>query len=314
MIIAYLGNFGLSWCTESHLANTLEDMGEVVVRLQENRITAAEVPDRVRAVGAQLFIWQRTMGWLRGDTAEMLRKIPCPTVAYHLDLYAGLKRSRDIDEHPWWRCDHVFSADGGSEAFWLEHGIKHHWMPPGVFRAGCYLAEPGDRRYDVIFVGSGPGYHDEWPWRGELVEWLAKTYAARFTRFGRGAEVECIREAPLNVLYASTKVVVGDSLCLGYKHPRYWSDRIPETLGRGGFLVHPHIDGLAEHYEPGRHLVTFPFGDFDCLKRTIDYYLEHDEERERIRLEGHEHTKTHHTYHQRMRQMLNALIAEGVIK
>ncbi|MFH0902130.1 MAG: glycosyltransferase [Pseudomonadota bacterium] len=314
MVIAYVGNFeartpsGELFSTESHLSASLEQLGHTVVRLQENRVTAEQVAFRVRECAADLFLWTKTGEWLRGDREEMLRVIKCPTVAYHLDLYAGLPRSANVDSEPWWRCKYVFTADGGSDDFWREHRINHYWAPPGVYGKECYLAEPGPERYDVIFVGSGKnGYHPEWPYRKQLLDWLANTYGERFVLFGRGGELECVRGAALNQLYASAKVVVGDSLCLGFQHRRYWSDRVPETLGRGGFLIHPAVSGLEQFFRNREHLVTYDYGDFDGLKQTIDYYLAHDEERETIRLVGHEEVKSRHTYANRMAWMLETV-------
>jgi len=313
--IVYVGNFrnctpaGEPFNTESHLAMSLEALGHQVVRLQEDKQTAELVGRRVAEERPALFLWTRT--WpekLRAGGLEMLRALPCPSVAYHLDLYAGLQRSRDLDSEPWWRCNYVFTADGGSEEFWRAHGVNHRWAPPGVFEPECFLAEPGPERFDVIFVGSGSnGYHPEWPYRRRLIDWLCDTYGPRFTAFGRGGREECVRGRALNRLYASAKVVVGDSLCLGFDHPRYWSDRIPETLGRGGFLIHPAIPGLADYFRAGVHLATYTFGDFDGLRRTIDHYLVADEEREQIRRTGHQYAKMTATYTVRMLWLLQTL-------
>lgn len=318
MKVAYVGNFtahterGEPFNTESHVALTLESMGHEVLRLQEDRHSAASVAHAVAEYEPDMFLWTRT--WperLRSGGLEMLRRLPCPSVAYHLDLYAGLERSQDIDAEPWWRCKHAFTADGGSDAFWRAHGVHHHWAPPAVYGPECYLAEPGPERYDVIFVGSGSnGYHPEWPHRPRLIEFLRQTYGRRFAVFGRGGVKECVRGGELNELYASAKVVVGDSLCLGYTHSNYWSDRVPETLGRGGFLLHPYVRGMEDHYVNGEHLVHWRYGDWPALKQTIDHYLVADEERETIRRQGHLHVKAHHTYRHRMEAML-AVVGAG---
>jgi spore maturation protein CgeB len=63
-----------------------------------------------------------------------------------------------------------------------------------------------------------------------------------------------------------------------------------EALGRGGFLIFPHIEGIRSHYTENE-LVTYEYGNFTELKQKIDYYIEHDEERELIRKAGHERTK-----------------------
>jgi len=157
----------------------------------------------------------------------------------------------------------------------------------------------------VIFVGS-KNYHSEWSYRPNLINWLQTTYNERFRLFG-GDGLGVKRGADLNDLYAKTKVVVGDTLCINYDYPHYWSDRIYETIGRGGFIIHPYIKGIEEHFENGKHCVFYQYGDFVHLKSLIDYYLENDEEREKIRLAGHEHVKNNHTYKHRWQQILASL-------
>lgn len=315
MKVGFIGNFRFEFCTETHLSKTLEALGHELVRFQEDKHTAESVAAGVREHAIDLLIWQRTWG-LKGDGAKMLRELRCPSVAFHLDLYCGLKRAmpfeRAVVEDPWWQCRYVFSADGGSDDFWEAHGVRHFWSPPAVYAPECYLAEPDRAEYphEVVFVGSRP-YHPEWPWRGQLLDWLAATYGSRFGHYGNGGIKSCVRGADLNRLYASAAVVVGDSLCLGFAHENYWSDRIPESLGRGAFLIHPRITGLGAHYVEGQHLACFDYGDFEGLKRTIDRYLDpmHAAERETIRRQGHEHVKAHHTYEHRMRRMLEVIAA-----
>ena len=48
-------------------------------------------------------------------------------------------------------------------------------------------------------------------------------------------------------------------------------------------------------------------GDFDDLKQKIDYYLQNDLERERIRLNGFEKVSNYCTYEYRMKEMLARL-------
>jgi len=299
--IGYIGNFGVSFSTESHIAATLEEMGNKVTRLQENQVTAEEVQRRLGEF--EMILWTKTGDWFKGDAMEMLRLARgrgIPTVGFHLDLFAPIARNGEAATPPWGRMDYVFTADGGSDEFWKRLGIRHVWSPPGVYGAECYMANVPIRR-DVLFVGQYR-YHPEWKYRPELIDWLKGTYGERFHHFGHSHETT-VRGHDLNRLYASSKVVVGDSLCLNFDHPYYWSDRVPETLGRGGFLIMPEIEGLRDWFTEDE-LVTYRFGDFDGLKEKIDYYLTHDKEREKIRKAGHEAVKRHSTYHHRMEAML----------
>lgn len=303
MKIAYIGNFRPFWSTENHVRLSLEELGHQVIQLQEDEWGAGAILDIVVAEQADLLLWTRTWG-IKGDGFALLRQIPCPSVAFHLDLYAGLKRAATLPTEPWWTCDYVFTADGGSPEFWKKHGVNHLWSPPGVYGKECYMAEPDpDLVQDVIFVGSY-GYHQEWPHRPELIDRLREHYGDRFTLYEHSSGM---RGHKLNVLYASAKVVVGDSCCLGFNHPNYWSDRVPETLGRGGFLIHPRITGITKFFKENRHLVLWDFNDWDQLYGKVDYYLEHERRRERIRREGHRQVKGHDTYVHRMQKVLEVV-------
>lgn len=301
--VLYIGNFGPSFSTENHVGESLRELGVEVVKAQESDLTLEQLDGMARDV--DLLLYTRTWGLRGGDALRWITQLPIPTVSYHLDLYAGLSRGRDLRLDPFWRTQHVFTPDGGSEAFFRAQGVRHHYLKPGVYGAECYLAK-ADPEFaaDVCFVGSYD-YHPEWPYRRRLVDFLSDTYGRRFVK--HGAPESCVRGDALNRLYASAKVVVGDSLCVGFDHPHYWSDRIYETLGRGGFMIHPYIFGLEEEFRDREHVVFYPFGDFAALRRLIDYYVKHDDEREAIRRAGHARVKEGSTYVHRMRQMLGVL-------
>jgi len=53
--------------------------------------------------------------------------------------------------------------------------------------------------------------------------------------------------------------------------------------------------------------VFYNHGDLADLKNKIDYYLQHDEERESIRLAGHDRTIDEHTYVHRWATILKEL-------
>ena len=313
--IAYVGNFKPSHSTETHLARTLTQMGHTVTRLQEDDLTPAGLTQALsRMDRPDLFMFTRTWGrTVTADHLAWLRTQGIPSVSYHLDLYVPLQRNGGIGTDPFWNTDFVFTPDGDkrSAAEFERLGINHRHMLPGVVRDECYIAEGVTPTRDVIFVGSGPGYHEEWPYRGELLRWLAKTYGPRFRHYGgRG---QAIRGYALNRLLASTKVVVGDSLVVGFDWLGYCSDRREELPGRGGFQVGPRIGGLDDGYEDGVNTAFYDFGDFPGLRDIVDHYVANDGERERIRRAGHEHVKAHHTYDNRIARMFEILRTEGAL-
>lgn len=308
MIVAYRGNFqpGVShpWSTETHVASALEALGHEVVRLQENQVSWADCEQAALAAG--MFLWQRTWdidpeGGHR--TLAVLGAAGIPTVSFHLDLYIGLERETQLVNDPFWRTKLAVTADGGHDAQFAAYGINHRWLPPAIAEEEATIGRP-NRRYPhrIIFVGSHPYPHPSWrTYRNRLVTTLQRRYRGDFRVWPERGRA--IRGPELANLYASAQVVVGDS-CLAGQVPRYWSDRIPETIGRGGFLIHPEIEGLADWYRDGHDLVTYPVGDFDELCARIDHYLAAPDEREAIATQGRATVLGRDTYRHRMAAVL----------
>jgi glycosyltransferase involved in cell wall biosynthesis len=308
--ITFLGNFRVDFSSESHHAKTLESLGHEVVRLQESEANSETVFQSAKE--SNLFIWVHTHGWntpgrlTMQDVLLALKANKVPSVTYHLDLWFGLGREKDLLRKPVYQfIDHFFTVDSKmADWFNKKTSVKGHYLPAGVYDKECNYT-PAIAKEEVIFVGSKT-YHPEWPYRPKLINFLSQTYGARFNLYGREG-LGTVRGQDLNNLYASTKVVVGDTLCPEFVYPDYWSDRIYETIGRGGFLIHPYIPGLEKEFENKKHLVFYEYNNLDQLKQLIDYYLEHDEEREEIRRSGHELVKANYTYKNRWQQILKEL-------
>lgn len=301
MIIAFLGNFSVDYSSESHYAKTLEAMGHSVMRLQENE-PVYNFPT------CDLFIWIHTHGWKSPGIEKIIKllKGKVPIISYHLDLWFGLDRQKDLEEDPFYKqLDYFFATDKLMCDWFNEYTkVKGRYLPAGVFEPEAIMLDK-KQELDIVFVGSR-GYHPEWPYRPQLIDWLKATYGEKFGHYsGEEGTLGLKRGLHLNQLYTDAKIVVGDTLCLNYNYPYYFSDRLFETTGRGGFLIFPYIKGLEEYFNIGKEIVTYSFGDFEGLEDIIDYYLEHAEEREAIRQAGFERSKKDHTYMKRWERILD---------
>lgn len=312
MRISFLGNFGVDFSSETHHKKSLEALGHEVIALQESQTPAQTVLDWAK--NSQMFIWVHTHGWTTPgmsivDVLKELKKLNIPTVTYHLDLWFGIARQKDLEQDEFYKhIGHFFTVDKLMADWFNENTeVEGHYLRAGVFGEECYIdpdAHALPKSHDIIFVGSR-GYHPEWVWRPQLIDWLAETYGDRFEHYG-GDGLGVVRGHALNHLYATTKVVVGDSLVINFDYPYYWSDRVYETMGRGGFLLMPQIKGLDEEFTP-EELATFKFGDFADLKSKIDFYLKNDTYREAMRMNGHNKVKNHYTYKHRWATILQEL-------
>lgn len=320
MKITFLGNFQVDYSSETHHKKSLESLGHQVVPLQETQAGSETILDE--AMSSDMFIWVHTHGWQTPGSMTMntvlsyLKRASIPTVTYHLDLWLGLQRQSDLNKDSVYRSiGHFFTVDPHmAEWFNQNTQVQGHYLPAGVFADECKMYErvlfdvEGHKiapymMNEVVFVGS-KGYHPEWRYRPELINWLAAMYGDRFRHYG-GDGLGVMRGERLNQLYANTKVVVGDSLSINFNYAGYWSDRIYETTGRGGFIIHPEIEGLETQFKYGKEIVTYKFNDWQGLKEKIDYYIEHDDERENIRKAGHERTKNNYTYAKRWEYIIN---------
>lgn len=321
MRICYIGNFQPEHSTENHYAESFELAGHRVLRLQEPASRAGVLRflrliehGALGAGPADLVLYTRTWGHLpRRESTRLWRKLEAEgvrTAAVHLDRWAGLAREHEVDTQAMFTMGTVFTADGDAQQMYEERGVNHRWLPPGVFAPECYDADPGADRdplhpFDVAFVGSAPtsrggNYHDEWPHRRMLVEKLRDWYGDRFVHVGNGGDLYTMRGAELNRFYASVPVIVGDS-CLVTREGRYWSDRVPETWGRGGFLIHPYVEALVDHLDGD--YPAWNVGDWAGLHEEVDGWLTDSEYRKvtRERIAGT--VRASHTYTNRVGEM-----------
>lgn len=316
MTITFVGNFQVDYSSETHHKKTLESLGHTVIPMQEGIVSTNQIFEQARK--SDLLIWIHTHGWTTkplkltvSQLFERLKELNIPTITYHLDLWFGIQRQKDLDEDPFYKqIGHFFTVDKLMADWFNENtNVKGHYLQAGVFDQECVMMKAlpeGEYYTDVAFVGS-KGYHPEWEYRPQLIDWLRYTYGDKFLHVGGDGQTGTIRGLKLNQLYGDIKVSIGDTLCLNFDYPYYWSDRVYETLGRGGFLIHPYIKGMEDHFENRKHLVFYNYGDFSDLKAKIDYYIENESEREEIRKAGHEHVKANHTYKNRWESILQTL-------
>lgn len=320
--MAFLGNWKYSHTTECEYSDAFKRCGHDVVHFQEGNITEAKsLCDLVRhkTGGFDLVIWIRTPQLAR-DVGEGIQwrlitecdRAGIPLVAVHLDRWWGLEREPMIFEDPYFRVTMMLTADGGHDEQWADAGIRHRWLPPGISERWC---KPGHFRKelacDVLFVGSWKRYHDKWEHRTEMVQELSRAYGERFHVAPHHGQPRVIG-AELTDYYWSAKVVVGDS-CLvplddGTPIERYCSDRVPETLGRGGILLHPFVEGLPFEF------YSWNLGDFDDMRKQITRLLAlSDVEREKQRHDAITRAKEAYTYTHRVGELVDILKEENLL-
>jgi len=305
MTVGFIGNFEPPFSTENDRKWSLLMLGINVITFQENKTTKEDLLNFLETKPDALF-YSHTHGWeISGlvKVFETYREHNIPTVSVHLDRWAWLARESDVGNEATWFTQYQFMADGSPEAEDLYKKLNLNWfyLKPGVVARDCYMAAPDPVRFphEIIFIGSR-GYHPEYPFRATLVDWLHQKYGERFGHYGNDG-IGVVRGHDLNVLLATAKIVVGDS-CFGGR-PNYVSDRYYETRGRGGFLLHPFVDGV-DH----KGVRSYEKENLNSLEYAINHFVARPEVIEFNRREGFNWVKGNETYTDRMKEVMETIL------
>lgn len=79
--------------------------------------------------------------------------------------------------------------------------------------------------------------------------------------------------------------------------------RIMDIMGAGGFVLTNYCEETAELFEEDKEIVMFRTP--EELIQKVDYYLEHEEEREQIARAGHEKAMNDYTYEKKIKRLLD---------
>lgn len=260
MKISYIGRFERMH-DEEYIARSFEMLGHEVFR---NEI----VPDYDILLFAK---------WDNPDIPNLRN-----TVCWVFDLYWDYVREFRVKTAPFFQAKNVFTTDGGHAERWLKAGIKHKVVRQGIYKPECEIL-PGNPE-GIVFVGQdNPANQD----RSEELKFIIDNYANRFRWYGR-YNTHDLRGTRLNKEYGNAQIVIGSSVY----SPHYWSNRVVETLGRGGFLIHQEVAGIRKEYP---FLVTYERGNFDDLKEKIEYYTRNEAERQHIVELNHRWVRDHYT-------------------
>lgn len=301
MRIAYIARFERIW-DEEYIARSFETLGHTVVRLDIEHQSLASLFKY--SAGCDLVLFCKFPRAKKPDTnerciffIEQLRKRGIKTATWVFDIYMDSYRNSFIGREAFFRTEYLFTTDGGHQAEYRALGLKHQCVRQGIYAAECYLAQVKDPK-GIAFLGEMNIFNKE---RGEALDYLMQRYGDTFHWYGKD-DINEVRSTALNDLFARTKIIVGDSIY----SPLYWSNRIVETLGRGGFLIHQETPGLSEEYP---HLVTYKRGDYADLSAKIDYYLDPKHEKERLALikKNYEWVKSRYTCEKKCAELLSLL-------
>lgn len=279
MKTVYIANFDAFYHTGNYVAKALESHSAEVVKVSPS-LGFEKVKETIIRERPDFVLYGKVMNldtlvaWLRDN--RILSVFWLYDLAWGESPVATSNRNKILEKNIH-DSNLFFSTDGGHDSEWRAVGVDHVTLRQGISAADRVWVPHGDTGFDIVFIGNL--YFGR---RQQLVAFLKKRYGQRFRHISDG-----FRGMKLNELVQSVKIVVGDS----FPSPQYWSNRVYEMTGRGGFLIHSDVEGLAREFTPDEDIVLY--GDLDELERKIDRYLENGSERERIRANGFDRCPTY---------------------
>lgn len=293
MRISIIGKFAKLY-DEEYIARSFEMIGHEVKRISDKN-TIKDIYEISKLFNSEMVLFSKlNQGPITFDYINKWKADGIKTVSWLFDLYIGYQRENHINRMPFFKADYLFTTDGGHENEWKEYGINHKLLRQGIYKPDCFIVPPVNPE-GICFVGSYNPYNED---RNIKIDKVAKRYK-NFKWFGK-ENTHQVRDRDLNDLYSKYKVVVGDSVY----SPNYWSNRVVETLGRGGFLIHQEVEGIKEEYP---YLVTYKKDDIEDLFTKIDYYLEHEDERLDIINKNHKWVLDNYTCDKKCEQLIKML-------
>lgn len=179
--------------------------------------------------------------------------------------------------------DYVFCNQLRAVEEFEKEGVTAKFLPHAVEPQAYPNSPISMKKYDIGFVG-----YVTFEKRAEMLDKMFAAFPNFF--FGQRLFEECAE------IYRKSKIVFNtaavDDINL----------RCFEATATGSFLLTEYVPTLSECFEDGVHLVTYK--DMDDAIEKARYYLEHDDEREKIARAGMEHTLANHTFKHRITTML----------
>jgi len=166
----------------------------------------------------------------------------------------------------------------------------------------------GGSTFDVTFVGGFYSVHDS---RVALLENLCERIE-QITIWGPGIDRLSLT-SPIRKCYVGQawgremyQILCNSKITLNHHGdiaPYANNCRLYEATGVGILLITDWKENLHEMFEPGKEVVAYRNAE-ECAE-FIQYYLEHDEEREAIAQAGQERTLREHTWFHRMQELVD---------
>lgn len=193
----------------------------------------------------------------------------------------------------------------GFQKEWAAHGLRAKFLPAAGDSA--IRPVPADPRFssDVCFIGTG---YD--PERAGVLLEIAKRH--RVSVWGLGWEEwqdrlhwggRPVEGREFAAVCSSARITLGINPARASGGESYTSDRTWMVMLAGAFYLGQGTPGLMTMLRGEEHCAWYT--DTESCLRQIERYLASDDERQRISIAGEKFVRDHHTYDQRISNLLS---------
>jgi spore maturation protein CgeB len=283
LVINLVGAFGNEWGSEHHLCNVLMELGHIVKTFDYRRgslAIALSSPADMSLV-------------LKGEgiPPQVIQKLPKPTVLWYGELIhpsadkadeVSIQKAKELSFNVG-SYDWVFHLDALGLDTIRKLGGKNVYCLPSAFSPEANRKLNVEKAFDVGFAGNLSAH------RRKIINFLKENKIDVTYKWVFGNE--------FNMFINRCKIFLN----IHFTQLLNTETRIFEVLGSGTFCLTEEIS-MPEMFEEKKHLVSWKTE--EDLLEEIRYYLEKEEEREKIAQQGMELAESHHTYLCRARELL----------
>lgn len=152
---------------------------------------------------------------------------------------------------------------------------------------------------DVLFTGLDAGSGN----REKHIAKVREKYGTGFRQIPKPGTRRRYHGRQLAAAIASAKVVLAP---IAPTTDHYWSNRVYNTLGFGGLLVHPHCETLLNHFTPEKELLTYRTEE-ESLEVIDRCLMMHPETVSEIKHAALDRVRKEHLYRHRCEVLVNTV-------
>lgn len=259
-------------------------------------------------------------GYVNVEQVRRIRELGIPTAIWKSEdpYYTD-------DMKDWIDCyDHIFTLELSCVDFYRQGGCPNvHYLPfANDFSMFRPQHVPPDKQFDVLFVGNG--FWNRIRFFDQIANYLAGKHVRiiggwweRLSRYNVLAPKivgHWMLSAETAQYYSGAKIVINlhrdfndDTINANNAGvPAYSPNpRTFEIAGSGALLLSDIRLDIPNQYVPGKEIATYSTP--AELMNSIEYYLNHEQERQQIASSGVRRTAADHNYDKRIGTMLDAL-------